>query len=132
MRIGLAMVTGALIGAGLLVVDSVFEIPLLSAVGLDYPITIIGGTILAAVFVILTRSDWFENLVGIRNIDILPDAFRWASYSLLALGLLLLLNNLSPALAQATGLPFNSVSIAAGTFVASAIKVVQEVITGST
>jgi len=130
LRRGLAMVLGAVIGAGLLVLDSVFQIPVLSTMGLKYIVTIVGGLILGIVMVVLTDNDWFEDLIGVRNIEVLPNVFRWASYSLVALSLLLLFNDLSPEIAQATGLPVDSMFIATGTFVASLVKVVQEIITG--
>ncbi len=132
MKRGLAMVLGATIGASLLVIDAVFQIPILTNIGLTYSFTIIVGLIVGIILIVLTDNDWFEDLVGIRNIEVLPNVCRWISYNLFALSLLLLLNDLTPTIAHATGLPVDSMFLAAGTFLAGLVTVVKEILTGST
>ena len=132
MKRGLAMILGATIGACLLVLDALFQIQILSSIGFQYTITIVGGLLLGIVLIVLTDNDWFEDLVGIRNIEVLPNVCRWISYNLFALSLLLLLNDLAPTIARATGLPVDSMFLAAGTFLAGLVTIVKEILTGST
>ncbi len=131
MKRGLAMVLGATVGASLLVIDAIFQIPLLTRIGLNYSITIVGGLILGIVLIILTDNDWFEDVIGIRNIEVLPNVCRWASYSLFALSLLLLVNDFSPEIARATGLPFDAVILATGVYLAGILTIIKEAIHAS-
>ena len=125
------MILGATIGASLLVIDTLFPIHILASIGLTYSITIIGGLVLGVVLIILTENSRFEDLVGIRNIEVLPDVCRWASYSLFTLSALLLLNDFSPQISQATGLPINSIILATGAYLAGVLTLIREAILGS-
>ncbi len=122
----MALLLGASIGAGLLVIDSIWQIPLLTPLGLQYGATIVIGLIAGVALIILTDNDWFEDLVGIRNIEVLPNVCRWTSYSLFALSLLMLVSDLSPLIAEATGLPINSISVAASTFLLGLVALIKE------
>ncbi len=123
------MILGATIGASLLVIDAIFQIPILASIGLNYSLTIIVGVIVGIVLIVLTDNDSFEDLIGIRNIEILPNVCRWASYSLFALSILLLVNDFSPEISRATGLPIDTMIVATGAYLAGIFTIIKEAIT---
>ena len=124
----LPLILGATIGATLLFVDYLIPIQLFQRFGLDYPITILVGLGVGIVLIILTDNDWFEELVGIANIDVLPDAFRWASYALFSVSLLLLVNDLTPLISRATGVPVASASVALGAYITAALTGIYKIL----
>lgn len=130
MKRGLAMMLGAIIGAVLLLLDTIFQIMILESIGFKYSITIIVGVVIGIILIVLTDNAQFEDMIGIRNIDILPDVCRWISYSLFAFSFVLLANDLAPTIARMTGLPVDTMFVATSAFLGGLVAVLKEAIIG--